>query len=350
MEGVRTNGTTSSGFALVLGGGAARGLAHIGVLEVLEREGLRPSLIVGTSMGGLIGALSAAGLRAAAIAAAAREFDFPWWYAFGQVVTWDRIFRSAARLLRGLRFEQLPTPLQLTAVGFESGRLEVLGHGPLLPAVRATCCIPGVEPPVAVDRQWMVDGGILNVLPVDVAWSAGATAVVAVNPGGLRARRLPQLHRRRSWWASRLGRFLPNPATARLSFELLVRASEIALAHQAMLSTAMANPDVLIEPALDDVGMRDFGRLDEAVAAGRRATEAALPRVRRALEKPHTAADAARQHHEATLTVARDPVCRMLVNPARAKASLAWHGEVLHFCSENCRERFELQPEQYDGQ
>lgn len=85
--------------ALALGGGAARGLAHIGVLEVLEREGVRPGCIAGSSMGGIIGALAAAGFTAREIAEVARGFRFPWWFLPGGFLRWETIFGPAARLL-----------------------------------------------------------------------------------------------------------------------------------------------------------------------------------------------------------------------------------------------------------
>lgn len=134
--------------ALALGGGAARGLAHIGVLEVLEREGIRPDCIVGSSMGGLVGALSAAGLGAYDIAEAARGFRFPRWFIPGGLVAWDAVFRTAVPTLSELAFERLATPLVVTAVDLEEGSEVILHTGPVLPAVQATCAVPGVFPPV----------------------------------------------------------------------------------------------------------------------------------------------------------------------------------------------------------
>src|SRR3990172_4417962 len=112
---------TSSRLALALGGGAARGLAHIGVLEVLEREGIRPNCIVGSSIGALIGALSAVGLRARELASLARGFGFPRWFILGRVVEWDVVFQSAVPILSKITFEELATPLVVAAAGLEAG-------------------------------------------------------------------------------------------------------------------------------------------------------------------------------------------------------------------------------------
>lgn len=151
--------------ALALGGGAARGLAHIGVLEVLEREGIRPDCIVGSSMGGLIGALAATGLASRDIAEVARGFAFPRWYLPGGTIGWDAIFPTAAPILSPLTFERLVTPLVVTAVDLESGTEVILHAGRVLPAVRATCAVPGVLAPVKLAGRWLIDGGLVNILP-----------------------------------------------------------------------------------------------------------------------------------------------------------------------------------------
>jgi NTE family protein len=334
--------TARGRLGLALGGGAARGLAHIGVLDVLEREGIRPDCIAGSSMGGLIGALSASGLRAKDMLEVARDFRFPRWFVLGRVVKWENIFPSAARLLAAATFEGLEIPLIVTAVDLESGDQVILNEGPVLPAVRATCTVPGILRPVAVHGRWLVDGGVLNVLPVDVAWMLEPDVVVAVNVGGPRTRRMPQLGWRATSALSWLGAILPNPATARMSFEVLTRASEIVLSHQTELAAAMTGPEVLIEPRLHDLGLRDFHRLDEAVDAGRRAAEAMLPRLRLALDAP-----ARPPGHTRTLFV--DPVCRMVVSPDRARALATYSGETYYFCSENCRDCFDKEPGRYLG-
>ncbi len=232
----------------MLGGGGARALAHIGVLQVLELEGIKASFVAGSSMGGLLGALHASGLPSRSLLEIARHFRFPRWFLPGGVLSWARIFPSAAEALPA-RFEDLRTPLALTAVDIEEGSQVVLHTGGLLPAV----------------------------LPVDLAWMADPDLVVAVRVGGPRARRLPQLRWPATGILSRLGSFVPNPATAKMSFELLARAAEIILERQTALCAAMTDPEVLIEPELGDMGLRDFDRLDDAVAVGRRSGRAQPP-------------------------------------------------------------------------
>lgn len=328
--------------ALALGGGAARGLAHIGVLEVLEREGIQPAFIAGSSMGGLIGALSAAGLRAHEVREIAQSFQFPRWFLPGGIVEWDALFRSAVSVLSG-SFEQLATPLAITAVDLEAGSQVILHCGRLLPAVRATCAVPGVLAPVKLDGRWLVDGGLINVLPVDVAWMVDPDVVVAVKVGASPARRIPELNWRVTSFLSRLGGFFPNPATAKVSFEVLMRAAEIILERQAALAAAMTGPEVLIEPELGSITLRDFHRLDEAVAAGRRAAEKALPEVTRLLESPPHLPPKA----ERVVSLRFDPVCAMVISPTRARATLMHKGEPYYFCSPNCADCFQRDPDHY---
>lgn len=319
--------------ALVLGGGAARGLAHIGALEVLEAEGIEPAFLVGSSMGGLIAALSAAGLRASAIRALARGFRFPSWFIPGGLVAWERIFRPAVRVLEQAHFESLKRRLAVVAVDLETGRPVVLHEGPVLPAVRATCAVPAVLAPVEIDGRWLVDGGLVSVLPVDVASMADPDVVVAIEVSAPRMRRLP-------WLASAgwgLGRLLPNPLTAKSSFEILVRAAEIALDRQNTLAAAMVGPEVLVRVDLGEFGLRDFHRVDDAAEAGRRAMDAALPALRAAIaSRPSSRAPIARQ----AIVLEFDPVCDMVVNARRAVATTERDGRTFYFCSTSCRDAF----------
>ena len=332
-----------SNLVLVLGGGGARGLAHLGVLEIFEREGLRPTCIVGSSMGGLVGALAAAGLSARDAAQLARGFRFPRWFVPGALVPWERIFRPAVPVLSGLSFDRLATPLAVTAVDLEWGSQVVLRHGEVLPALRATCAVPGVLAPVRLAGRWLVDGGLANVLPVDVAWAADPGVVVAVSVRGGRRRAVARLGSPINALSARLGTIIPTPGGARLSFEVLVRAAEIALERQATLVAAMAGPELLVEPDLKDIGLRDFDRLDDALAAGRQAAERALPALERLLATPaHPTADVRRAE---SLRV--DPVCDMVVSAGRARASSDYAGRTYYFCSPNCRDAFEGAPERH---
>ena len=156
---------------------------------------------------------------------------------------------------------------------------------------------------------------------------ASPDIVIAVRVGAPRSRPIPQLAWRFTSLLSRLGGAIPNPATAKVSFEILTRAAEVLFERQTTLSVAMAAPEVLVEPQLGNLGLRDFHRLDEAVAAGRKAAEAAMPIVERALRSPPHRPPTGRR----SVTLHFDPVCAMVVNPARARASLSHEGVVFYF-------------------
>jgi predicted acylesterase/phospholipase RssA/YHS domain-containing protein len=255
---------------------------------------------------------------------------------------WEQVFPGTATALPA-SFEELRTPVALTAVDIESGSQVVLHHGRLLPAVRATCALPGVFPPERIAGRWLVDGAVANVLPVDVAWLADPDIVMAVRVSGPRARRLPALEWRLTRVLATVGRLLPNPATAMLSLEVLTRAAEITLERQTALCAAMTDPEILIEPELGDMGLRDFRSVDLAVAAGRRAAESALPALQRMLTTPPRRSAEARELFSRNV----DPVCAMAIHPMRARATAIHDGRLYFFCSVNCRDRFRRSPSRY---
>jgi NTE family protein len=328
--------------AVALGGGGARGLAHLGVLEVLEKEGIRPGFIAGTSIGGLIGALWATALPAEEIIRAARRFRLPARFMPGRVLVWDRIFASAVPILEGRTFQSLATPLVVSAVDLLTGEEVALTSGPVLPAVRATCAIPGALDPERIGDHCLMDGGVTNILPVDLAWSCDPHVVIAVNilAGPAPALKLDSAYCRA---ATRLGRIAPNPLTAYYSYGIAMRAVEIALNRQRAMAVAMTGPEVLVDVDLGDVLVSDFHRLDEVLEIGRRATQDAMPRIKATLAE--TAQSGARPREAMSLHI--DPVCRMSVSSSRARARAERDGIAYYFCSTNCRDVFERYGDRY---
>jgi YHS domain-containing protein len=143
--------------------------------------------------------------------------------------------------------------------------------------------------------------------------------------------------------ALRIGRLVPNPITAHLAFEVVMRAFEVALDRQRALAIGMTGPEVLVDLELRDVSWSDFHRLDEIVAIGRQATRGALPRLRAAL----TPLPGRPVRRPGDLALYIDPVCRMAVSPARARGRINSAGVTYYFCSVNCRECFERHGERY---
>jgi YHS domain-containing protein len=140
-----------------------------------------------------------------------------------------------------------------------------------------------------------------------------------------------------------LGRLVPNPWTARLSYAVAMRAVEIALDRQRAMAVAMTGPEVLIDIDLSDVALTDFHRVDEIVEAGRVATRSALPRIRSALEAtPRTDEPA-----EPAPALHVDPVCHMTISARRARATAQRNGITYYFCSSSCRDAFLLYSDRY---
>jgi NTE family protein len=260
---------------IALSGGGMRGLAHLGVLDVMQERGVPVDAIAGASMGGLIGGLYAAGIAFDDMVSLAQEIGM------GDVISLDRSWRGVfdhrqfakllADLLGGedLTFDQLRIPLAVTAVDVERGELVILDSGPLIPALMATSAVPVAFAPVRHQERWLVDGGVLNNLPVDVAWRMGVDRVLAVNvPSRIEMPTEPQ--RQSSWrWLARDGGwklpFLIGEATTSITEKAINRRR-----------LALCPPDLLIEIAMPNTGL--FTGMDNAeiIEAGR---EAALARA-----------------------------------------------------------------------
>lgn len=220
------------------------------------------------------------------------------------------IFPTAVPFLDGRTFEALATPLVISAVELQHSEDVVLHAGPLLTAVRATGAVPGVLSPERLGGLSPIDGGVRNIVPVDLAWSWDPDVVIAVNIHSS-PRALTRLDVGFARIATGLGRILPHPVTAQLTFEITTRAVEAALDRQRTVAVAMTGPEVLSDIILGDVSSRGFHRLDEVVEPGREAAKTALPRLRAALEVP----PGARPWPTIPLSLHIDPVCRMVVTP-----------------------------------
>jgi NTE family protein len=283
---------------LVLSGGGARGLAHVGVLKVLERERVPVDLVVGTSMGAIIGGLYASGMRADEIE---REL---------LAVRWDEVFAprvgrpelsqrrkeqdfelspvlelgyrdgelrapQAAVSSRGLesllrrytlpvrtvtQFDRLPIPFRAVATDMESGRPVELAEGDLASALRSSMSVPGVFPPIELGGRVLGDGGLVDNLPVAIARRMGADVVIAVN----------------------VGTPLAGRDTLSSIVGLTAQMINILTEQNVQRSLALLAPDdLLITPALGTLGSGDFERTRDLVALGRQAAEAARARLAR---------------------------------------------------------------------
>ena len=260
---------------LALGGGGARGLAHVGVLKALEDAGIPVDVLAGTSMGGLIAAYYAAGRTPAEIETEALHLGtLTHLLNLVDLGLPRRAFLSGDKIQAYLRetlgpeltFADLRRPLALTAVDLITGQEVILREGSVAEAVRATISLPGVLEPVERQGQSLVDGGVLNNVPADLARALGAEVVIAVNVS-------LNVHDDRQWQKVGL------PAILLDSW----RADSISAAALTEIRLARARPEVLLCPPVSSevTTLTGFTRVPEIIAAGEAAVQAAWPQLQR---------------------------------------------------------------------
>jgi len=257
---------TNAGIGLALGGGFARGIAHVGVLKVLEEENIPIALVAGTSVGALIGAAYCSGVSIAEleqIATRVRFKHFARWtlsrYGFASN---QRMIGFLNSVLKVKTFEELRIPLAVTATDFSTGEAVVFHSGPLVDPVRASCAYPGMFLPVKVRGRLLVDGMLAHAVPVVPLREMGAERVLAVHLRGK--------------WTNREG--------PRHVFEVVGQCFAIAQELNSGLWKRAA--DLVIEPDVSGFKYDDFEHADDLVRAGATATRAALPEIRKWLQAP----------------------------------------------------------------
>jgi len=271
-----------------LGGGGARGLSHIGVMKVLEEHGIYPDVIAGTSMGALVGALYASGLRAGDIERALR-LDLRRLAMLADVrlslsglVQGKRVTSALKSFLGDLDFSDLKIPFACVATDIVSGQQVVMRTGPVISAVRASISVPGLFTPVKVRGRYLVDGGLVNMVPVSTCRDMGAEYVVGVNvipdPAGLihesvdatdkddeaeaDARQPHSKKHKRSKSGA------PNVVKVLIQ-SLYIPGHRIAMEN-------LEDADLAISPEVGDMGFFQFDKEVEAIEAGERAARKAL--------------------------------------------------------------------------
>jgi NTE family protein len=273
----------------VLGSGAARGWAHVGVVRALERAGVRPDIVCGTSVGALVGAAYASGEfeRFCTGTAGMRRSDvvsFADLGLGGGLLKGQRFMAFVSRGFEDRPIENLKVPFAAVATSLENGAEVWLRTGSTLNAVRASLAMPGLFTPVLTDDGILVDGALVNPVPVSLARAMGADVVIAVDLSyGILGRSLVVHHADASeadeagWLRKSIGRLWstdePHPPAM-----LDVIASSLDVMQVRITRSRMAGepPDVTIAPRLAHIGLLDFDGAEEAIREGERATEAAL--------------------------------------------------------------------------
>ncbi len=250
---------------LALGGGAARGFAHVGVIAVLEEAGLKPQLVVGTSAGSLVAALYASGKTSAQLQQTAlnmEEVAITDWMLpiFGRgMFRGDALARYVNDLVGGRLVENMSMPLGIVATDLGSGQAVLFQRGDTGTAVRASSAVPAVFVPVKINGREYVDGGLVSPVPVRYARQMGADVVVAVDisspPEG-------------------------NPAGDTLQILL----QTFAIMGKTINQYELKDADVVVRPSLAGLKSADFSARQRAIDSGRAAMQAALPALRARLD------------------------------------------------------------------
>jgi len=251
---------------LALGGGAARGFAHVGVIQVLERNGIRPDLVVGTSAGSLVAALYASGMDGAALERAALSMDeatlTDWMLPLVNrgMLRGDALARYVREAVGGRQLQDMSPPLGVLATDLASGQGVLFRRGDAAQAVRASSAVPGVFAPVEIAGREYVDGGLVAPVPVSQVRAMGAEVVLAVDISAD-----------------------PQGNDARGMLGLLLQTT--AIMGQSINRFELNGAEVVLRPSLSGVGSADFASRQRSIEAGRAAMQAALPRLKAELAR-----------------------------------------------------------------
>jgi NTE family protein len=246
----------SSGVTLALGGGAARGAAHLGVLKVLAEEGIPVRGVAGTSVGSVVGAALCAGRDWRWMLEEARHLRWselvqPVVPRMGMLAT-ERLERYLERSIGAARFEDLGLPFAAVAVDISTGEEVVLRSGALAVAIRASCSVPGIFEPVSLGERLLVDGGLVNDVPADVARTLAEAPVLAV----------------------KLNSGAREPVRPRTIVDVIT--ASLAIIALNGIQRGLADADIVVAPDLGRASYRDLRRAEELAAAGERAAREAL--------------------------------------------------------------------------
>ena len=273
---------------IALGGGAAKGFAHIGVIKMLEASDIHPVVVSGTSAGSVVGALYASGMdpfqmQQHAIAldeASIRDVSL----FSGGMVKGQKLQDYVNDLVGQRAIERMPMPFAAVSTQLETGQRTVFTRGNTGQAVRASSSIPGVFEPVAIGRFHYVDGGIVSPVPVDAARQLGAEFVIAID--------------------------ISNKASGKTPGSLLGNVNQsITIMGQQLGRQELARADVVIRPGVSTIGPADFEQRNQAILEGEKAALAAMPQIRAKLaqmQRARVTAQAAR----GALAAKPQPECR----------------------------------------
>jgi NTE family protein len=303
----------SRSIGIALGSGSARGWAHIGVLQALADAGIEPDIVCGSSVGALVGAVYVRGrlnsfsdwVRDLNLVEIVRYMDIRM-IEGGGFFQGKKFMDFLKQHIGDVRIEKLPKAFASVATDLGTGREIWFRTGPLLDAIRASMALPGIFTPVEFDGQWLVDGGLVNPVPVSVCRAMGARVVIAVNLNGdilgkhLRKASAPSASDKQTsadtWLLEKLSAGLKKHAP---SFKggtkkpgkwspglFYVVASAINIMQDRITRSRMAGdpPNISLAPRLSHIGLLEFDRAEEAIEEGRACVERMLPVLKDAVD------------------------------------------------------------------
>jgi NTE family protein len=248
---------------LALGAGGARGFAHIGVLQVLEKIGLPIDCIAGSSMGSLVGAFYCTGMETHYMEKLAIHLKRRHWIDFTVprmgFVSGVKIMEMVRFLTKEMNFEDVSIPLAIVATDVEKGERVVFREGPIYRAVRASIAIPGIFVPARIDNRVLVDGGVIDRVPITVCREMGADIVIAVDVG-----------------------LTEKEVSVKNIIDVFFQTIEIM--EREILKTHILNADILIRPDVGHISSTAFTQVEETIALGRKAAEEMADIIKRTVE------------------------------------------------------------------
>ena len=257
---------------LALGGGAARGLAHIGVLEVLQKEGIPIDMIAGTSAGAAIGALYAQGKDASQIKDLAVKMGRMQLLSLVDLalprsgfVEGTRIKNLLKSIIGDIKFSDLSIPLSCIATDIRSGEEIVINDGSVLEGVRASISIPVIFSAVKWQDRYLVDGGLVNPVPVKTVREMGADFIIAVNV------------------ISDIGNRTRRAKKSKQPGMFQVMLQSIYIATYSVVRSSLEGADIIIEPQLTNIGYGDFHRIRDCISQGELAAQESIPEIKKQL-------------------------------------------------------------------
>ncbi|MED0756746.1 patatin-like phospholipase family protein [Aneurinibacillus thermoaerophilus] len=253
-----------SRIGLALGSGGARGFAHIGVLEILEEHGIRPAFLAGSSMGSLVASLYACGFTPSMMEKLAVHLKRKHWLdlcvpGMGFVVG-EKLRHIVELLTRGKNIEELDRPLSIVAADLISGERVVFTEGPVYEAVRASVSIPGIFVPHKIGNRLLVDGGVVDRVPIELVRSMGADLTIGVDVS-----------------------LAPSGSPIRSLFDVIFQTIDVM--EREIFRHRTVNADIMIRPDVGRFSSTSFTNVAQIIEEGRKAARLMIPHIQEKIEE-----------------------------------------------------------------